>query len=174
MIQMDPYQRNEIMSDIQVFVSHASEDQSLAAALVKVLRENLIIDTKHIRCTSVPGYKPITGLRFSDSLRLELVSAKAVIGLVTPNSVKSNYVLFELGAAWGGRVPTFPLMAKGATYKDLPGPLSETNARNLTTSSEISQMIQDLSKVAGFPIKTENLPLQADVIQELKDEATKI
>jgi hypothetical protein len=54
-----------------------------------------------------------------------LAGAELVIGLLSPGTTESNYVLAELGAAWGHDVTTFPLLARGATYADVPSPLNE-------------------------------------------------
>jgi hypothetical protein len=45
--------------------------------------------------------------------------------------MESNYVLAELGAAWGRDVTTFPLLARGATYADVPSPLNERHCVSL-------------------------------------------
>jgi hypothetical protein len=45
-------------------------------------------------------------------LRSNLAGAELVIGLLSPGTTESNYVLVELGAAWGQDVTTFPLLAR--------------------------------------------------------------
>jgi len=70
-------------------------------------------------------------------LREEIQAADLIIVVITPFSIASSYVLFELGASWGLNKPTFPLLARAAKYKDLPGPLQERNAPSLHKEAEI-------------------------------------
>jgi hypothetical protein len=156
------------MANIEIFVSHGSDDAALASALVDVIREAVAVDDQAIRCTSVAGYKLGAGAKISEQLREELVGARAVLGIVTKSSIKSSYVLFELGAAWGAQVETFPLLARGATAADLPGPLKERNARNLADATEISQLITDLELIAGYAPRSSNSARQTRLNEALR------
>jgi len=95
------------------------------------------------------------------------------LGVVTPKSRVSSYVMFELGASWGAVIPTFPLLAKGAKFSDLPGPLAEQNGLNLAQDSDIHKMLEDAVAKHGFkrrPGVAENL---AVLIKRLSARARK-
>ncbi len=157
---------------IKVFISHATKDEALARRLVQVIEAGIEIKPSQIRCTSVEGYKLQTGVTTSKHLRKDLRESQVVLGLVTPNSLKSNYVLFELGAAWGLKKPTFPLLARGAKADNLPGPLQGSHASRLTQQSEVVQMVQDLVKRGGqSPKVEENRPLLTAQIERLAKRA---
>lgn len=83
---------------ILVLISHSSKDAPLAEALINLLRSGLGLLASQIRCSSVDGYRLPAGVNTGDKLRNEIKSAKVLIGLLTPNSLTSTYVLFELGA----------------------------------------------------------------------------
>ncbi len=85
---------------IAVFISHSGHDEQAAAALARLLEQALELLRADIRCTSVPGYKLPPGVELRDVLRSDVAGAQAFIGLVTPASLKSDYVLFEMGARW--------------------------------------------------------------------------
>lgn len=157
---------------VKVFISHATKDEPLARRLVRVIEAGIEISPSEIRCTSVEGYKLQTGVNAPKRLRKDLRESDVVLGLVTPNSLKSNYVLFELGAAWGLKKPTFPLLARGAKAGDLPGPLRDRHPSRLTKQSEVVQMVQDLIKRGGqSPKLEENQALLAANIERLAKRA---
>jgi hypothetical protein len=109
----------------KLFISHRHKDQVIVSALIDVLRSAFYVDKVDIRCTSVRPYRLPVGQRTPDSLRLELRSAEAVIGIITPETRESSYVLFELGGAWAQSILTCPLLARGATMADLPDPIRD-------------------------------------------------
>jgi len=93
---------------IDVFISHSSQDIEVVKALIGLLRSALNIPNGRIRCTSVPGYALDPGAYVDGTLRREIKESAAFIALITPASLKSIYVLFELGARWGGTVTSSP------------------------------------------------------------------
>lgn len=129
---------------LRVFISHSSQDEGVAKALVEVLETALSLKPNDIRCTSVPGYKLHTGAHTSVQLKNDINDAEVIIGIITTKSMKSSYVLFELGASWGLNKPTFPLLACGADFSILPGPLKERHASSLHTRHDIQQVIDDV------------------------------
>ncbi|HEY5028975.1 MAG TPA: toll/interleukin-1 receptor domain-containing protein, partial [Candidatus Angelobacter sp.] len=127
--------------DIRIFISHSARDQIIAEALVELLKNGLEIDPKSIRCTSVPGHGLRGGVRADDALRYELLKTYCFIGLLTPDSLKSTYVLFELGARWGADLHLLPLLASGLQPKHLKGPLVGINAHSCSSAAQLHQMI---------------------------------
>ena len=72
--------------------------------------------------------------------------AEAVPGVVTPNMKASSCVLFELGASWGRRGVTFPLLARGATTVDIPAPIGNLYTLEFHDEAEYYQLIDDLEQ----------------------------
>jgi hypothetical protein len=112
---------------LSVFISHSSKDADLALALIELLKAGLGLMADQIRCSSVDGYRLPVGVNTEDKLREEVNAAKVVIGLITPSSLTSYYVMFELGARWGANLFLAPLLA-GVKASELRGPLSLLNA----------------------------------------------
>jgi hypothetical protein len=96
-----------------VLISHSSKDVDLASALVELLRAGLLIN--RIRCSSVDGFRLPAGVQTDSQLRAEVNSTNVLIGLITPNSLASAYVMFELGARWGAGSFMIPLLAGVST-----------------------------------------------------------
>jgi ketopantoate reductase len=83
---------------VDVFISHSSQDVPIAKALVTLLRSALNLPSKSIRCTSVEGYMFDPGIPVDEQIRREVRQSTIFIGLITPASIRSPYVQFELGA----------------------------------------------------------------------------
>lgn len=132
---------------IAVFVSHSSQDSALAEQLVDLLRAALNIRASEIRCTSVNGYRLPVGAHSDEQLRQEVFEARAFLGILSPSSLVSAYVLFELGARWGAKKHLAPLLAPGLTSHALKGPIAGLNALSCESASQLHQLVQDLGKL---------------------------
>ena len=108
---------------IKVFISHATADEPLAAALVDLFQSALPLPAAAIRCTSVTGYCLRGGTDIDERLRREVGDANAFIGIISYQSLRSPYVLFELGARWGATRHLIPVLAPGLGPDVLIGPL---------------------------------------------------
>ncbi len=136
-----------------VLISHSSKDAALALALIELLRAGLGLRPDQIRCSSVDGYRLPAGVNTDAQLQGEVNIAKVVIGLMTPHSLASPYVLFELGARWGARLPMVPLMA-GVKPEDLRGPLSGINALSASVEAQLHQLLEDVRKPLGLALQS--------------------
>ena len=135
----------EAYTSMKIFISHSSFDVEFAKLLIDLMRKSLNLRSTDIRCSSVDGYRLPGGVPTDQSLRAEVHDAELVIGLITPNSLKSIYVSFELGARWGADRPMIPLLASGATSEHLGGPLAGINALDCSNESQVNQLVEDAS-----------------------------
>ena len=150
---------------LRVFISHSDDDVEIAKPLITLLRNALNLRSEDIRCSSVDGYRLPVGASADEALRREVHDAELLIGLITPASITSVYVLFELGARWGARKPMFPLLASGATWEHLEGPLSSINALDCSNRSQVEQFIEDAAKV--LKVDSDRPPAYSEVIDQL-------
>jgi len=79
-------------------------------------------------------------------LKSDINGAELVIGVIGPETADSLYVLFELGASWGRGVPTFPVLVRGASRQDIPGPLSERHSVSLDEEASCLQLMGDIAE----------------------------
>lgn len=142
----------------RIFISHRHEDKKVAEALVLLLNEAFRIQTTDIRCTSLHPYALLPGVQTSEQIRAEIALAELVIGIVTPDTKESNYVLCELGAAWGRDVPSFPLLVKGAKPTDVPSPLNERNTISLESEENCRQLVAYVGKKTSLPRRDDGKP----------------
>jgi len=108
-------------SGIKVFISHSTDDAEWAKEVVERLDTGIGIKKKQILCTSLAETKLRPGGSVADELRHNLEDCSVVIGLLTPGSVDSDYLLMELGAAWGLR-KTCCLLLRDVEPERVPGP----------------------------------------------------
>jgi hypothetical protein len=153
-------------NDMLIFISHSSSDAEIAKALIALIRSAFNIPTKDIRCTSVSGHKLAVGVLTDEELKREIFGCNVFIALITNSSVKSPYVLFELGARWGSGQPLFPLIADPSGTALLGGPLKNINALSLTDSSDVHQFVNDLGKTLS--IAAESPAVYSDAIDKVK------
>jgi hypothetical protein len=125
----------------RIFISHRHRDEPIVAALAALLEQAFYVERNDLRCTSVQPYMLTPGERTSELLRSEIARAELVIGVLSPDTSESNYVLCELGASWGRDVPTFPVLVRGATYADVPSPLSERHSMSLENEENCLQLV---------------------------------
>lgn len=153
------------MHELTLFISHSAVDTAVAKALVELFEKALKISARQIRCTSLDGYRLPAGADTNEVLRAEVFGAKLFIGLLTPTSLSSTYVLFELGARWGARRPLFPVLAAGTTTADLKLPLSGLNALSAASGDQIRQLIEDAA--AALSIRVEPMASFTSAIEAL-------
>ncbi len=130
---------------IRLFISHSSKDSKFVQALVELLRAALSLPSTQIRCTSIDGYRLPGGANTDQQLRQEVHEADSFIGVISFASIKSLYVVFELGARWGAGRSLIPLIAPGTGSNILGGPLAGINALSSDKRAQIQQLISDLS-----------------------------
>jgi hypothetical protein len=136
----------DVSTTMKIFVSHSSGDAPAAQALVEFLRAALNISAKEIRCTSVDGYRLPAGADSNEQLRAEVFECDAFIALLSPSSMKSLYVMFELGARWGAKRYMAPIRIGGTTGSDLKAPLSAIHAINGSSEGDLHQFVADLGE----------------------------
>jgi len=147
---MTPTKQVSATSGLQIFISHSSRDRALAEALTDLLKSALGLVS--IRCSSVDGHRLPVGVNTEAKLREEVNEAKVVVGLVTPSSLVSSFVMFELGARWGANLFLAPLLA-GVRANELSGPLSLLNALSADNDAQVHQLLGDIAEQLGMTLQ---------------------
>jgi hypothetical protein len=106
----------------------------MARSLIDLLESAFDIKGGQIRCTSVPGHKLALGSHAADSLQTDLNGTEIVMGLIGKDTADSEYALFELGASWGLRKPTFPFESRPPPSSTFPKSCARGAASRSKTS----------------------------------------
>lgn len=138
---------------IRLFLSHSSEDRELAELLVQLFSIALPLRAEEIRCTSVDGYKLRGGADTNHELREEVLNSECFVGIVSPSSMGSAFVLFELGARWGAKKQLIPLLGPGMKPHALKGPLAGLNALSSDNPSEVHQLVQEIGEALDVEVE---------------------
>lgn len=110
---------------IRVFISHSTIDQVFARKVRNLLSQRAnaqVFTTEELSA----------GERWEARLRHELATADVVMVLLTPNSVDSNWVLHEVGAAWALGKAIIPVITRRDVLNKLPVTLKASRAIELT------------------------------------------
>jgi DNA-binding MarR family transcriptional regulator len=132
-----------VSQGIKIFVSHTSADEELVRRLVELLKAALRLPASEILCSSLGGHRLEGGTDIETAIREAVGSAGVLVAVVTPRSLESVYVLFELGARWHSGLPFIPLLAPG--IGTIPRPLDRFNGLLLNSREDVQQLISELA-----------------------------
>lgn len=132
---------------LDIFISHSSSDKKIAQKLIHLLRSAMNIESSRIRCTSVEGFKLEGGVNTDEQLRKEVEDNKLFIGIISKESIQSHYVLYELGARWGLKLPFKPVVCSSDDYSILKAPLSNYNLLSLSNQSDVMQLLNEAATI---------------------------
>jgi len=127
---------------LKIFISHSSKDIVFVEKIVELLKVALLLPAKEIRCTSLPGHALSGGADIRDQLRKEVDEADVFICIISKESLKSLYTVFELGARWGTKKNLIPILSYDVDYSILRPPLSLINAIQCDTRSKLHQLLE--------------------------------
>jgi len=152
---------------MDIFVSHSRKDANFTSALVNLLRVALRLSAEQIRATSVEATQLEVGADIDESLRAEVRDSPILIAVLSPNSLASTYVLFELGARWGAEKKMLPILMPGMSSEQLAAPLNRLNAR-MSNRAGLLDLIDQIAKTLQIrPEKPESYDQEIDeVLQE--------
>ncbi|MDJ0718147.1 MAG: GUN4 domain-containing protein [Prochloraceae cyanobacterium] len=132
-----------------LFISHRHSDREIASLLVDFLLAALDLEDSEIRCTSVPGHTLPFGNSISELLKKDLNCTAAVIALITTDSLKSTWVLFELGSSWAMGKLLIPILGPGVKYNELPGPLKNYHVVQIEEKNASYLLREAINQIAN-------------------------
>ena len=141
------------VTSMKIFVSHSSKDKAIAEAFVQLIKAALNVPSKDIRCTSVEGYKLPAGADSNEQLRSEVFGCEIFVALLSPTSMKSMYVMFELGARWGTKRYLAPIRVAGLDPSTLKAPLSGIHAISGESEPDMHQLLSDLGSKLSLDVE---------------------
>ena len=162
------------MSNKLIFLSHIHEEK-LLAILLKDAIENEFSGFVDVFVSS-DGSSIIAGSNFLKKIESSLINCIGAIYLISPMSVKKNWINFELGAVWVrnvmsianslAEIPTLPICHSGMKLSGLPMPLNNLNAIQANEASQLEFAFRSLQTAVGGKgaLRTDFDKLAADIV----------
>lgn len=140
----------------RVFISHSSADKGQVSPLVRLLASHfsLSFDNKEIICTSSPEADLENNCLFNEALKDAIKEADLSIVVISPNYIKSEYCLCELGAIWAASKEKFIFNPQSIRRDYLPEIAAD---RKFSSFDEVGMdALVDKMKKIGFTPKDES------------------
>lgn len=130
------------MSKVLVFLSHSERDEQLAAALRSAFSSSLGVSASAVFVSS--GGSIRAGQQVLPAITNALSEARAVVVLLTPNSLRAPWVHFEAG---GGAVSekVFVVSGCGLAPSALPSDLLPYSVKDLRRAPIVRQFLRDIA-----------------------------
>lgn len=128
----------EIVSFPYIFISHATKDYELAVEFSK------LFEKKNIK-SFVANIDILPGTDWYEQLRGEIYKSDELLLILSPESMRSDWVMIEVGAAWALN----KIITPAVIYADLlsaPEPIKKFQAQNITTSSARKKLVEVIAK----------------------------
>lgn len=134
-----------------VFISHSSADKDLARSLRKALEEHGIGVWNQDQI--------LPGDRVDEMLEQGLKASQAIVLLISPHFLASEWCAFEMGAALSAANTSpkrrlIPLLMSGTNYADLPHALQAVSTLNLTDEEQITTVSEQIARATRQPLRT--------------------
>jgi hypothetical protein len=129
----------------RVFLSHVSDERTVAAALKARLVEDFLglLDV----FVSSDGESIAAGEQWLASVEQALSECDLLITLCSPHSIRRPWINFEAGAAWMRKIPVMPACHAGLAPSDLPMPLSLRQGVSLAEAEGLRRLYAQVARV---------------------------
>ncbi|MGY6545396.1 toll/interleukin-1 receptor domain-containing protein [Arthrospiribacter ruber] len=115
----------------KIFISHSSQDKTIASEIVQLL--SLIgIKDSCIFCTSLEGHGIPLGEDWLQTLKSEISGDAIVLFVISENYFKSAVSLCEMGAAWALSKKHIPILVPPMDYNQMSGVIPLTQGFKIT------------------------------------------
>lgn len=140
-----------------IFLSHIHEEKDLAKLIQEAI-ENEFSGFVKVFVSSDGSTIPV-GANFLKRIEDGLTECIGGIYLISPKSVKRNWINFELGAVWirnvlniknnSSEIPTIPFCHSGITPSALPMPLTNLSAIEANNSAHLESAFKSIQTAVG-------------------------
>ncbi len=141
-----------------IFISHASKDEPIVTPFVdKILNVGLEISRDKIFYTSNKDTGIRSGEDFKKTIKDKMLSATAIIQIITPNYKQSEVCLNEMGAAWVLSDNVIPFILEPVNFDSVGFLHNTTQLLRLNNEGDLFQFHDDHPELyENRRIKTSN------------------
>lgn len=140
-----------------IFISHIHEEADLALLLKSWIEDTFLGQIEVF--VSADDRDIVIGDEWFNKISQSLDTAKVVLLLCSPVSIKRPWISFEAGWAWSKRIALAPVCHSGLLISDLPRPLSNRQAVTLQETDALSRLIRAIGQhhgISKFPRIADN------------------
>jgi hypothetical protein len=146
-----------------IFMAYASEDEELSITFKKQIETAFDGRLSVFVASSYDGLTP--GRPWFEDLTTQLRASDIVLAMISRCSLRSAWIPFECGTAFGAGVLFIPLCHSGLKMVDLQQPLSNFQSLELTKQGHISQLVTVLSERLKLPFPRIDLASIAEMFE---------
>jgi hypothetical protein len=147
----------------RIFVSHAVKDETLVEEFVELLQVGVNIHPDDVFCSSLPGMNIPTGRAFVEHIKSQVKDPEMVLLIISPEFLKSQFCLNEVGASWALSLPLYPLLVPPLDYGDVRGVLAGVQAAKIDDKEKLNDLRDDLIEKLGLePLRTSHWERKRD------------
>lgn len=137
---------------VLVFISHAHEDERLAARLSDLLRNALTLPADALFLSSQAGRGVASGTSVREEILKQIATAAALIVVVTPNSSRSPWVWLEVGCRLGSAKVSRPLfVVRSEEDLSLLQPVAALRTVRLDDEGQVQELVKAVSSSLERP-----------------------
>jgi hypothetical protein len=133
----------------EVFISFIHEEEKYAEVVQGFITG--VLGSEAEPFLSSDKFQVYAGEKWLDRIMSELATAKVVLLMLSPSSVKRPWVNFEAGAAWTRDIITIPVCFGGLEKDQLPKPYSSLQAVDLAHWDDHEYLTRSIAHHLGFP-----------------------
>ena len=131
----------------RLFLSHAHDEADLALRFAEWL-EKAFSQPVEVICTSRPDHRIESGM-ITKGIVKHLRDSKAVLSLLTPESIRGFWLYYEMGAAHALELPFIPCLVHGLHFSDLPPQAWEYQGAELDSAESLHGLVRSLALLLG-------------------------
>lgn len=154
---------------MQVFLAHYSGESSVAEDIADHLTSTFSEEDLGVFLSS--NWESVSpGVRWQDKVITSLEESKALLALMSVDSLGRPWLNFEIGVAWAKRMPILLLCHRGLTPGALPSPYNTIQAVDLNNKNHEDQL-DEIAKALAMAIDL-TVPREVPLRPVLEEGAT--
>jgi hypothetical protein len=132
-----------------IFIGHATSDGPLAKRLKDAIVSSVDRRVDVFVSSDLDSIKG--GEDWLERILDRLRHCRVVIAIITPHTVSSHWVHYEVGVADAGDPVVIPVTARGARLSEIPAPLGRRQGRNLARPDDLRVLFDEVAAALGVP-----------------------
>lgn len=132
------------MSKYKLFFSHSTNDKDFIIKIKEIIKAKTFGNVEFF--VSSDGESIRLGNRFLENIIEGLDTCHKLFAFVTPQSLQSDWIMFESGFAHAKGVDIVPICCLGTKLEALPSPIKQFQGKELYCANDVNDLIELINK----------------------------